>query len=68
MFLFLFLIIDVYFLISEAIAQIFNLIEKLLWIPIKEVKVEIEIDPATVEAKIRKCSIWFKVSSFIYIF
>ena len=59
-FFFFHLIIDLYFLIPTAIAQIFNPIAKLL-IPIgitsKEVKTEIEIHPVIVEAKIRKCSI-----------
>ena len=57
---FFFLIIDLYFLISAAIAQIFNPIAELL-IPIgttsKEAKAEIEIHPVIAEAKIRKCSI-----------
>ena len=57
---FFFLIIDLCFLISAAIAQFFNPIAELL-IPIgttrKEAKAEIEIHPVIVEAKIRKCSI-----------
>ena len=59
LFLFL-LIIDLYFLIYAAIAQILTCIVELIIsirIPIKEVKVEIEIHPVIVEAKIRKCSI-----------
>ena len=59
LFLFL-LIIDLYFLIHAAIAQILTRIVELIIsirIPIKEVKIEIEIHPVIVEAKIRKCSI-----------
>ena len=59
-FLFFFLIIDLYFLIPEAIAQIFNPIAELvipLGIPIKEAKAEMQTHPVIVEAKIRKCSI-----------
>ena len=59
-FFFLFLIIDLYFLVPAPIAQIFNPIAELV-IPIgapnKEEKAEIAIHPETVEAKIRKCSI-----------
>ena len=54
-----FLTIDLCFLILEAIAHIFNPIEKLvilIRIPNKEVKARIDIDPVIVEAKIRKCS------------
>ena len=57
---FFFLIIDLYFLIPAAIAQIFNPIAELvipIGIPIKEAKAESEIHPVIVEAKIRKCSI-----------
>ena len=53
------LIIDLYFLISVAIAQIFNPIAELailIGIQSKEAKAEIEIHPVIVEAKIRKCS------------
>ena len=56
---FFFLVIDLYFLILAAIAQIFNPIAELvisIGIPIKEVKAEIEIHPVVVEAKNRKCS------------
>ena len=59
-FLFFFLIIDLYFLISAVIALIFNSIAELvipIGIPIKEAKTEIEIHPVIVEAKIRECSI-----------
>ena len=55
-----FLIIDLYLLIPAVIAQNFNPIAELvilIRIPIKEAKVEIEIHPVIVEAKIRKCSI-----------
>ena len=57
MFFFFFLIID---LIPGVIALIFNPIAELvipIGIPIKEVKAEIEIHPAIVEAKIGKCLI-----------
>ena len=60
MILFLFLIIDLYFLIPAAISQIFNPITELvipIRIPIEEEKAEIEIHPVIIEAKIRKCSI-----------
>ena len=60
MFLFLILNSDFYFLIPAVIAQIFNPIAELvisIGIPIKEAKAEIEIHPAILEAKIRKCSI-----------
>ena len=57
---FFFLIIDLYFLITAVIAQIFNHIAELV-IPIrilsKEAKAEAEIHPLNVEPKIRKCSI-----------
>ena len=52
MLLFLFLIIDFYFLIPAVIAQIFNPIAELvilIGIPIKEAKAEIEIHPVIVE-------------------
>ena len=58
--LFFFLIIDLYFLISAAIAQIYHPMAKLvipIGRPIKKTKVEIEIHPVIVEPKIRKCSI-----------
>ena len=60
MLLFFFLIIDLYFLILAATAQIVNLIAELvipIGIPSKKTKSEIEIYPKIVEAKIRKCSI-----------
>ena len=64
MLLFLFLIIDLYFLIPAAIAQFFNPSAKFV-VPIgitsKEAKEEIEIHPVIVEAKIRKCAIQFRV-------
>ena len=56
MILFLFLIIDLYFLIPAAIAQIFNPIGELvifIGISITEVKAEMETHPVIVEAKIR---------------
>ena len=56
---FLFLIIDLYFLFSAVIAQIFNPITELVipvGIPSKEAKAEIEMHPITTEAKISKCS------------
>ena len=55
-----FLIIELYFLFSAVIAQIFNPIAELvirIEIPTKEAKAEIEIHPVIVEAKIKKCSI-----------
>ena len=59
-FFFFLLIIDLYFLILEAIAQIFNPIAEIV-IPIrmqtKEAKAEKETHPVIVEAKTRKCSI-----------
>ena len=58
-FFFIFLIIDIYFLISPAIVQIFNPIVKLIipiGTPTKETKAEIEIHSVTAETKIRKCS------------
>ena len=63
-FFFFFLIIDLYFLIPAAIAQIFNPIAELITpigISIKEEKTEIKIHPAIAEGKIRKCSIKLKV-------
>ena len=59
-FFFFFLIIDLYFSIPAAIAQIFSPIAEpviLIGIPSQEVKAEIEIHPVIVEAKIRTCSI-----------
>ena len=58
--LFLFLIIDSYFLITVVTAQISNPISYLAMpkeIPTKEAKVEIEAHPVTTEAKINNCSI-----------
>ena len=58
-FFFFFLIIDLYFLIPAAIAQMFNPVAELvipIEIPRKEAKAEIKIHPLIVEAKIRKCS------------
>ena len=56
-FFFFFLIIDLYLLIPAVIAQIFNLIAELvipIGILIKEAKVEIELHPVVLEAKITK--------------
>ena len=52
-FFFIFLIIDLYFLVPAVIADIVISIG----IPSKETKAEIEIHPVIAEAKIRKCSI-----------
>ena len=52
------LIIDLYFLIPTAIAQIFNPIAELVSKQAsKQAKVEVEIHPVFANAKIRKCSI-----------
>ena len=59
-FFFVFLIIELKFLIPATIAQIFNPIAELVIpveIPSKEAKAEIQIHPVIVEAKIRKYSI-----------
>ena len=51
-----FLIIDLYFLITAVIAQIFNSVAELVipaGIPIREAKVETEIHPEIAEPKIR---------------
>ena len=56
-FFYFFLNIDLYFLISAAIAQTFNPIAELvipIELPSKKAKAEIEINPVIVEAKIRK--------------
>ena len=55
-----FLIIDLYFLIPEFIAQIFNPIAELVIpsrIPTKEEKAGMETHLVNIKAKIRKCSI-----------
>ena len=52
-FFFIFLIIDLYFLVPAVIAEIVISIG----IPSKETKAEIEIHPVIAEAKIKKCSI-----------
>ena len=52
-FFFFFLIIDLYFLITATVAQIFNRIAELLipaGIPSKEAKAEIKIHPVIAEA------------------
>ena len=57
---FVLLIIDLYFLIPAAVAQIFNPIAEFaipIRIPSKEAKAEIDIHAVTEEAKTRKCSI-----------
>ena len=57
-FFFFFLIIDLYFLIPAATAQIFNPITELvipIGTPSKEANAEIEIHPVIVEGKIRNC-------------
>ena len=59
-FFFLFLIIDLYFLIPAAIAQIFNPIGELvipIGIPTKKAKAEMKIHSVIAEAKISKVSI-----------
>ena len=68
---FFFLIIDLYFLIPAAIAQIFNPIAELvipIGIPKKEAKAEIEIHLVIAEVKIRTCSIQFRVVQTILCF
>ena len=60
MLLFLFIIIDLYFIIPAVITQIFNPIAELIipiGIPTKESKAEMEMHPVTVQIKISKCSI-----------
>ena len=56
---FFFLIIGLYFLIFEIIAQIYNPIEELI-IPLeilaKKGKAEMEINAVTAKTKVRKCS------------
>ena len=59
-FFFFYLIIDLYFLILAAIAQIFNQNPELAipnGMPIKEVKADIEIHPVVLKATVRKYSI-----------
>ena len=56
LYVFFFLIIDLYFLIPAFIPQIFNPIAELvvtIEIPSKETKLEVEIHPIIVAAKIR---------------
>ena len=56
LYVFFFLIIDLYFLIPAFISQIFIPIAELvvtIEIPSKETKLEVEIHPIIVEAKIR---------------
>ena len=70
-FFFFFLIIDLYFLIPAAIGQIFIYIAEFLipkGIPIKEENAEIEIHSVIAEAKIRQCSIKFRVAqTFLFL-
>ena len=64
MFFFLILIIDLYFLISAVIMEVFIVITELTTpagIPTKEPKAEIETYPVTVQAKISTCSIQSKI-------
>ena len=58
-FLFFFFIIDLYFLIPELIAQIFNPTAELVIATVRqtnETNAKIETQSVTVEAKISKCS------------
>ena len=58
-FFLLFLIIDLYFLITAVIAQTFNSTAELailLVTPTNEVNAELETEPLTAETKTRKCS------------
>ena len=71
MFLFLFLIIDLYFLIPAVIKEIFIVIAELAiltGIPTKETRTEIETHPLTVEARISKCSVQFKSYKFVNLY
>ena len=68
--LFFFLIIDLYFLISASISQVFNPIAELA-VPIgkliKKAKVEIKIPAVIAQAKIIQWSIYFRVvQTFLY--
>ena len=59
-FFFFFSIIDLYFLTTAVIAQIFNPTAELAippGIPNKEAKAEMETHPVTAESKISRCSI-----------
>ena len=63
-FFFFFLIISSYFLIPTVTAQIFNPIAEYvipIGIPSKEAKAEIKTHPVNERAKIRKCSIYFRL-------
>ena len=60
MLLFLLLNFDLYFLIPAVIAQIFNLIAKLIipiGMPSKEAKVQIKIHPVTVKIELKMSSV-----------
>ena len=75
MLLLFFLIIDLYFLITAVIAQIFNPTTELampIGTPTKEVKEEIKTHPVTAEAKISKAAltyqfilVYFLIKSFL---
>ena len=64
--------IDIYILIPAVIAKIFNPVAELvirIGIPSQEAKVELEIHPVIVEAKIRKCfGLFTHQFSFLYFF
>ena len=60
MLLFFFLIIDLYFLITAIITQIFNSIAEIVFpigIATKEAKTGMETHPVTLEIRTSKCSI-----------
>ena len=64
MLFFLFLIIDLYFLIFATVAKTFVPIVELIIhieISIKEEKAEMEIHIVTAKTKVRKCSMGFRV-------
>ena len=61
-----FLFIDLYFLISTVITQVFNPIADFIIpiaIPTKEAKAKMETHPVIVETAIIECSIYFKNSA-----
>ena len=63
--LFVFLIIDLYFLIAALIPQISNYTVELViptGIPTKKAMAEIKIHPVMAEAKTRKYSKWFNTA------
>ena len=60
MLFFCFWILDLYLLVAAVIAQTFDPIAELvipIGMPSEETRAEIEINPVTAKAKIRKCSI-----------